>query len=329
MTFINDDEAEEITDCSELKMSDAAAIWAEVEIWTELQRSCEKGMAAHPRNTAEIRAELYLSYEKALAAHPSKTVQIRVVFGAVVRMLFSMLQVRIVAATGADHPDDPLSATSLGGAYWTLTDAFYSFEDIPDECKAMFAFRNDPVEWFGFKASSVIHCIREATLRYFVVLSRNSNRPSSPLPKRLFRKTDPEICFSAAANRVVYRELQELQGEQQKRDELPESNGTQRAADNAAFKASLGLIVSDADRTVHRQGQKYSSVPPVKLSPASWELMQQLIAGGTSGITRKLLATEFKISEPAVSQRKTTLKNDLFALDITIPGDEFRLESSC
>ena len=329
MTIIDDDEAKETAACLEVTMNYAADFWASVDTWVELQLPCEKRMAAHPGKTAEIRAELQLSYEKALAAHPSKTVQIRVVFGAVVKMLFSMLHVRIVAATAADHPDDPQSATSLGEAYWTLSDTFYSFEDIPDEWKALFAFRSDPVEWFGFKASSLIHCIREVTLRYFVVLSRNSNSPSSPLPKGLFKKTDPKICFSAAANRVVYRELQEVHGDQQKKNELPEYRKAQMAADNAAFKASLGLIVSDADRTVHRQGQKYSSVPPVKLSPASWELMQQLIAGGTRGVTRKLLATEFKISEPAVSQRKITLKNDLFALDITIPGDEFRLESSC
>ena len=59
------------------------------------------------------------------------------------------------------------------------------------------------------------------------------------------------------------------------------------------------------------------------------QLLLQLLMGTTTGVTRKHLANTLLTSEPAVSTRKSALKRELFALDLTIPGDEFRIASVC
>lgn len=98
---------------------------------------------------------------------------------------------------------------------------------------------------------------------------------------------------------------------------------------NKVFTESLGLRLNGDNRTVQRDGDNYSHLEPIRLSAAQWALLQQLLLCGKNGVTRKQLAAEFKISEPAVSQRKNDLKNKLLSIDITIPGDDFRLESLC
>lgn len=95
------------------------------------------------------------------------------------------------------------------------------------------------------------------------------------------------------------------------------------------FTNSLGLNLCESKRTVHRSGAKYSHLQPVRLSTALWDLLQLLLMGTTTGLTRKHLSKALNTSEPAVSTRKNELKNQLSSLDLTIPGDEFRIASKC
>ena len=134
------------------------------------------------------------------------------------------------------------------------------------------------------------------------------------------------------------RELQRLADWIQFRHELdspsplvPVSDGTKSTTptDVENFTKSLGLNLCESKRTVHRDGPKYSDLQPVPLSGALWQLLLQLLMGTTTGVTRKHLANTLLTSEPAVSTRKSALKRELFALDLTIPGDEFRIASVC
>jgi len=99
--------------------------------------------------------------------------------------------------------------------------------------------------------------------------------------------------------------------------------------DTLAFIKSLKLVLSATDRTVHRDGDQYSHLEPVQLSPSLWDMLLQLLKGTDTGVTRRRLADTLGTTEGAVSTRKTALKDKLHALDITIPGDEFRIESIC
>lgn len=99
--------------------------------------------------------------------------------------------------------------------------------------------------------------------------------------------------------------------------------------DTVAFLKSLKLVLCATDRTVHRDGAQYTHLEPVQLSPSLWDMLLQLLKATQYGVTRRRLADILRTTEGAVSTRKTALKDKLHALNITIPGDEFRIESLC
>ncbi|GEM_PF-2291837 len=112
---------------------------------------------------------------------------------------------------------------------------------------------------------------------------------------------------------------------------VADSGGTERKTlkEVQDFTTSLGLILCESKRTLRRNGAKYSHLKPVRLSTALWELLELLLIGTTTGLTRKHLSKALRTSASAVSTRKCELKNLLSAFDLTIPGDEFRIEARC
>ncbi len=91
----------------------------------------------------------------------------------------------------------------------------------------------------------------------------------------------------------------------------------------------FGISLDMTNQLISRSGSKYEHIEPIHLSAAIWDLLRELLSAGKNGTTRKQLAEKLKTSERAISTRKTALKNSLFVLDLTIPGDEFRLAAIC
>ncbi len=123
------------------------------------------------------------------------------------------------------------------------------------------------------------------------------------------------------ARRVVHWCGLQVDPEYSGATETPETPASRKEE----FIRAMGVVLDDAKCTITRTLKTVSHLRPVSLTPAQWELLNELLAAGKNGTTRLQLSETFSISEAAVSQRKTSLKGKISALKLTIPGDEFRL----
>ena len=95
----------------------------------------------------------------------------------------------------------------------------------------------------------------------------------------------------------------------------------------AEFATSLSIDLDIIDRQISRSGQKGAGLDTVRLAQGNWDLLIELVAAGKQGTTGKQLAEKLNVTEGELIARKAALKNAIASLHLTIPDDEFCLET--
>jgi len=181
-------------------------------------------------------AELQLAYEKALTTFSDRADEVESVFAHVNGMRVALLLIHTdIRGAGEDW----LIPQRIDENYQALHDAFYAFESTPAASRTLFAFRSEPVSWPGTKASSLIHCIREAALNHLAILQRTSLYKTLG-PFAQMRENNPELWFDESCCQQLAAELEKAVSGELILWSVPDAASVIKSDVNTAIEGTTG-----------------------------------------------------------------------------------------
>lgn len=151
--------------------------------------------------------ELEPAYYRALARFPDRLEDIKAVFDVTDALRVSLIRLDEIAFKN----DSSFGAYCIEQIDNLHTDLWHDrefFDTLSHQSRALFTWREQPVEWRGKRASNIVELIRNEAMAYSWILLQCSS-PKLVQPNEQAREVHPEPWFDIAAVQDVSRRIRE------------------------------------------------------------------------------------------------------------------------
>ncbi len=150
--------------------------------------------------------ELKLAYDKAVQRFPDRLEDIDTVFSVTDALRISISQLDSIASQESIYGDYCIQLVDdLHTALWNDRELF---DSLSHHTRALFTWREHPVEWRGKQISNIVEAIRNEALQYSGVL-QTSSLYNTLAPSEQLRGLYPEPWFDVAAVQNVASHIRE------------------------------------------------------------------------------------------------------------------------
>ena len=172
--------------------------------------------------------ELEPAYYRALARSPDRLEDIKAVFDVTDALRVSLIRLDEIAFKN-DSSFGAYCIEQIDNLHTDLWHVREFFDTLSHQSRALFTWREQPVEWRGIRASNIVELIHNEALEYYMILQKCSLR-NTLAPSRQLRECYPEPWFDIEAVQDVARRIRERISPENKSSKMPAAEAAKTPA---------------------------------------------------------------------------------------------------